>query len=106
MLVINGCGLFILLGSFHECLFLTKLLIIPLVLISFIIKEVGKLLSLLNIMTNDIFQKRSPNHYLYSQWCIMCMRNEKSLDHLFLHCPLVSVLWNRVFYWWIFVRWL
>ena len=30
-------------------------------------------------------------------WCYMCKCNSESVDHLFLHCPVVSELWDMVF---------
>ena len=30
-------------------------------------------------------------------WCYMCKCNSESVDHLFLHCPIASELWDMVF---------
>ena len=30
-------------------------------------------------------------------WCYMCKCNSESVDHLFLHCPVASELWDMVF---------
>ena len=30
-------------------------------------------------------------------WCYMCKSNCESVDHLFLHCPVASELWDMVF---------
>uniref|UniRef100_A0A7N2MU36 Ultraviolet-B receptor UVR8 n=1 Tax=Quercus lobata TaxID=97700 RepID=A0A7N2MU36_QUELO len=30
-------------------------------------------------------------------WCYMCKRSSESVDHLFLHCPVASELWDMVF---------
>lgn len=49
------------------------------------------------IWTNDTLQKRRPNRSLNSQWCIMCRKNEESVDHLFLHCPIALFLWHKLF---------
>ena len=30
-------------------------------------------------------------------WCYMCKCNSESVNHLFLHCPVASELWDMVF---------
>ncbi|GMP73853.1 hypothetical protein CsSME_00031458 [Camellia sinensis var. sinensis] len=49
------------------------------------------------ILTNDTLQKRRPNRSLNPQRCIMCCKDGESLDHLFLHYPVVLSLWHRLF---------
>lgn len=48
-------------------------------------------------MTNDLFQRRRPNHFLCPQWCVMCKRNLEWADHLFLHCPVALLLCQCLF---------
>ncbi|GMP80934.1 hypothetical protein CsSME_00035842 [Camellia sinensis var. sinensis] len=49
------------------------------------------------VTTNDVFQRRRPNHSLCPQWCVTCKRNLEVADHLFLHFPMACVLWQRLF---------
>lgn len=45
-----------------------------------------------------MFQIRRPKHCLLPQWCAMCRGGgAESLDHLFLHCEVATVLWRRLF---------
>jgi hypothetical protein len=36
-------------------------------------------------------------HVIVVDWCCMCKKNEESVDHLLLHCKIVSALWNTIF---------
>ena len=49
------------------------------------------------VTTNDVLQRRRPHHSLCPQWCVMCKRNLEVADHFFLHCPVATVLWQRLF---------
>lgn len=46
--------------------------------------------------TGDIIQRQNPNERLSPSSCIMCKRNGKSEDHLFLHCQTAVQLWHRL----------
>ena len=49
------------------------------------------------VSTNDMLQLRRPYKALTPDICILCMKHEKSADHLFLHCSLTMGLWHRLF---------
>ena len=36
-------------------------------------------------------------HISVLEWCFMCKRYGKSVDHLLLHCPIAYKLWSMVF---------
>ena len=40
---------------------------------------------------------RRPYKSLSLHWCILCKGNGELIDHLFLHCPLTSGLWQKLF---------
>jgi hypothetical protein len=44
------------------------------------------------ILTLDNLRKRG---VLVVQWCCMCKRGGKFIDHLLLHCEVVRELWVR-----------
>ena len=50
--------------------------------------------SLGKILTIDNLHKR---HVIVLDWCYMCKRCEKLVDHLLLHCSIASELWSLVF---------
>ena len=45
-------------------------------------------------LTIDNLRKRG---LIIQSWCCMCKRNGKSVDHLFLHCPVAMDMWSMVF---------
>ena len=45
-------------------------------------------------LTIDNLRKRN---VCILDWCYMCKCNSESVDHLFLHCPVASELWDMVF---------
>ncbi|RVW23992.1 hypothetical protein CK203_092068 [Vitis vinifera] len=47
------------------------------------------------VNTNDMLQVRRPYEALSPDICILCMKHEESVDHLFLHCSLTIGLWHR-----------
>ena len=47
-----------------------------------------------NILTIDNLRKQK---ILILDWCCMCKRNEVSVDHLLIHCPIAFDLWSMVF---------
>ena len=49
----------------------------------------GKILT-----TNNLWKR----HIAVVEWCFMCKRCRKSVDHLLLHCPIAYDLWSMVFY--------
>jgi hypothetical protein len=36
-------------------------------------------------------------HFIVVDWCCMCKRCGESVDHLILHCEIVSVSWSAIF---------
>ena len=46
---------------------------------------------------NDLLQLRRPYKAFSSVICKLCMKQEESADHLFLHCSLSMGLWHRLF---------
>ena len=47
-----------------------------------------------NILTIDNLRKRKVK---IIDWCYMCKCNGESVDHLMLHCPIISDLWSMIF---------
>ena len=47
-----------------------------------------------NILTIDNLMKRKVKIIF---WCYMCKCNGESVDHLMLHCPIISDLWSMIF---------
>lgn len=49
--------------------------------------------------TNDLIHKQTSNCILLLllQWCIICRRDEETIDHLLLHCPMALLLWHQLF---------
>ena len=41
-------------------------------------------------------QRRNPYHSLSPGWCILCKKNNESIDHLFLHCDFSLTLWSNI----------
>lgn len=46
------------------------------------------------ILTGDNLRRRRK---IYVNWCFLCKGDEESVNHLMLHCPVASELWNLVF---------
>jgi hypothetical protein len=46
------------------------------------------------ILTQDNLRKR---HVIVINRCCMCKKTEETVDHLLLHCDVVSVVWNSLF---------
>ena len=46
------------------------------------------------ILTTDNLHKRA---IIIWDWCCMCKCNGESVDHLLLHCPIASELWDFLF---------
>ena len=46
------------------------------------------------ILTIDNLRKRKVK---IIDWCYMCKCNGESVDHLMLHCPIISDLWSMIF---------
>lgn len=47
------------------------------------------------LSNGNIIQRRNPNVCLSPCWCVMCKRNGKSTDHLFLYYHNAVQLWSR-----------
>ena len=50
--------------------------------------------ALVQILAVDNMRKR---HVLVINWCCMCKRSAKMVDHLVLHCSSARELWSMVF---------
>ena len=35
---------------------------------------------------------------LSHSWCVICRKNNESIDHLLMHCEIATKLWNQLFY--------
>ena len=46
--------------------------------------------------TCDIVQRRHTYICISPNWCVLCKSCSEDQDHLFLHCPFSTTLWNRV----------
>ena len=44
-----------------------------------------------------MLQVRRPYKSLSPHWCILSKRSEESVDHLFLHCPIMLGPWLKLF---------
>jgi hypothetical protein len=51
--------------------------------------------SLGRILTTDNLRKRG---IIIMDWCCMCKAGGESVNHLFIHCPVASDLWNMFFH--------
>ena len=60
------------------------------------IKVFGWLLALGKVTTFDVLQKRQPFRSLSPNWCVLCKKNLKSIDHVFLHCSFSLHIWSRL----------
>ena len=48
----------------------------------------------ISVQTN--LQKRRPYHSLSPGWCVMCKKDNESLDHLFLTCEFTNRFWIKI----------
>jgi hypothetical protein len=46
------------------------------------------------LSTLDNLRKRN---VVVVEWCCMCKKSEKSIDHLLIHCEVVRELWRSIF---------
>ena len=51
---------------------------------------------LLVLGVHTTIQKRHPHHFLSPGWCVMCKKDNESIDHLFLHCDFSLRLWCNI----------
>ena len=42
----------------------------------------------------DMLQCRRPHMALSPNWCVLCKKEEESLNHLFLYCDYSRAIWN------------
>lgn len=49
-------------------------------------------LNCINRMNN--LQWRRPYMLISPNWCVMCKKDEKKVNHLFIHCPFSSGIWH------------
>ncbi|KAK9927793.1 hypothetical protein M0R45_024959 [Rubus argutus] len=49
------------------------------------------------INTCDVVQRKRPGSCLSPNWCIMCKKEQETIDHVFLHCPVALSLWMKLF---------
>ena len=54
------------------------------------------LLILKKLNTQDLLQKRQPYLSISPSWCVVCKKDCESINHLFLHCPMVYRVWIAV----------
>ena len=57
------------------------------------VKVFSWLLVLGKVSVHTTFQKRRPYQLLSPGWCVLCKKDNESIDHLFLHCEFSSRLW-------------
>ena len=48
----------------------------------------------LNVQSN--LQRRGTYHALSLGWCILCKKDNESIDYLFLHCDFAFTLWSNI----------
>ena len=60
------------------------------------VKVFAWLVALGRIDTCDVLQKKRPYCVLYPSWCVLCKREEETIDHLFIHCNFSSRIWWKV----------
>ena len=56
----------------------------------------GWIAALGKILTHDNLRKQN---IVVVEWCYMYKKNGESVDHLLLHCKMVSALWHSIFRW-------
>ena len=50
-----------------------------------------------NILTVENLENLRKRNIILVSWCCMCKRDEETVDHLMLHCPLGRELWGLIF---------
>ena len=60
------------------------------------IKVFAWLVALGRVNTCDVLQKKRPNTMLYPSWCVLCKREEETVDHLFIQCSFTSRIWWKI----------
>ena len=50
------------------------------------------------INTCNQIQIWNPHMVLSPSWCVLCRKDDESIDHLFMHCEIATKLWNQLFY--------
>ena len=60
------------------------------------IKLFAWLVALGRVNTCDVLQKKRPNCTLNPSWCVMCKREEETVDHLFIHFSFGSRIWWKI----------
>ena len=48
------------------------------------------------VNTFDLVQKRNPNMALSPAWCVLCRKDNESIDHLLIHCQVANGLWAQL----------
>ena len=48
------------------------------------------------LSVHSTLQKRRPYHSLSPSWCVMCKKDNETIDHLFLHCDFSLRLWSNI----------
>ena len=59
------------------------------------VKVFSWLLVLGKVSVHTNLQKRRPYQSLSPGWCVLCKKNDESIDHLFLHCEFSFRLWCK-----------
>ena len=54
------------------------------------------LLVLGKLNVHSVLQKRRLYHMLSLGWCVLCRKENESINHLFLHCMFPFSLWCKV----------
>ena len=50
------------------------------------------------VNTCDLVQRRNPNMALSPSWCVLCRKQNETIDHLLMHCETATKFWNQLFY--------
>lgn len=45
------------------------------------------------ILTLDSLKKRG---FIFANRCVLCKNDEESVDHILLHCPFSSMIWDKI----------
>ena len=49
------------------------------------------------VNTCDLVQRWNPNMALSPSWCVLCWKQNETIDHLLMHCEITTKLWNQLF---------
>lgn len=60
------------------------------------VKVFAWLMSLGKLNSQDNFQRRRLFQMLSLSWCVLCKRDEESINHMFVHCSFSLRVWARV----------